>query len=318
MIDVHSHWIPEACFEVPGAVALRDRGGELHYGDVPLQLRASDLSDPQSLIEQAQAMGVTTSVVSPPPIAFALGADGAAVDYCAAYNGALEGLTRDAAGRVAALGIVPLGAPDEALAMLEGIAARGVLAGIAIPPMVGDTRLDQEPMRSVLRAASRLGVGVLVHPMQLPARGLDHHYLQNLLGNPVETTVAIAAVLFGGVMHELPDLRICFVHGGGAAPALLGRWDHGWEAREDVRGDLPEPPSRAFRRLYVDTIVHGADQLRLLAGCAGDGRILIGSDHPFDMADDDPARRVRDAGLEPDDLSAGALAFLGEHVSALI
>ncbi|QXJ22553.1 amidohydrolase family protein [Actinomadura graeca] len=318
MIDVHAHWIPAHCFEVPGGVTLRVRDGEVFYGDVPLQLSAGDLTDPEVLLEQAAARGFTASVVSAPPISFALGSDSAAVEYCARYNESLGALTRNAGGRVVALGNLPLGLPGEALAMLDELASRGEFAGIAIPPMLGRLRLDQDPMRSILRGASRLGMCVLVHPMQLPGPGLGHHYMQNLLGNPVETAAAIGAVLLGGVLDELPDLRICFVHGGGAAPALLGRWDHGWRARADVRGDLTDLPSQAFRRLYLDTLVHGVDQLRLLTAVASDAHLIAGSDHPFDMGDRDPAFHLREAGLDPGGLRAGALNFLGERGAAWI
>jgi aminocarboxymuconate-semialdehyde decarboxylase len=151
--------------------------------------------------------------------------------------------------------------------------------------------------------------------MQLPRPEWSGHYLANLVGNPVETATAAAALLLGGVLEELPGLRICLVHGGGCAPGLLGRWDHGWKARADVRRSSARPPSDTFRELYVDTVTHDPDALALLTAHAGKDRIVCGSDHPFDMAQADPVGFATGHGADPvrsaTALSANARAFLG-------
>ncbi|MEV6992715.1 amidohydrolase family protein [Streptomyces sp. NPDC093228] len=152
---------------------------------------------------------------------------------------------------------------------------------------------------------------VRVHPMQLPRPEWTDHYRVNLIGNPVETTTAVASVLLSGVMDELPNLRICFVHGGGCAPALLGRWGHGWRKREDVRRDSNRPPGDSFAQLYFDTVAHDPEVLRLLAAHAAPDRILCGSDYPFDMAQPEPARFVLDHGFDAKTLEMAGRAFLG-------
>jgi aminocarboxymuconate-semialdehyde decarboxylase len=166
-------------------------------------------------------------------------------------------------------------------------------------------------MRKVLAAAAANELAVLVHPMQLPRPEWKGHYLTNLIGNPVETTTAVASLLLSGAMEELPNLRICFLHGGGCAPSLLGRWEHGWRSRADVRQGSTHPPSLAFTKLYFDTITHDPEVLRLLTAKASPDRILCGSDYPFDMAQPDPVSFLLDNGLDAATLEANGRQFLG-------
>lgn len=112
-------------------------------------------------------------------------------------------------------------------------------------------------------------------------------------------------------MEELPDLRMCFVHGGGCAPSLLGRWEHGWHSRADVRQGSTRPPAEPFTKLYFDTVTHDPEVLRLLAAHAARDRILCGSDYPFDMAQPDPVRFLLDNGLDAETLESNGRRFLG-------
>ena len=143
------------------------------------------------------------------------------------------------------------------------------IAGVAIPPVLAGGSLDRGVLREILVTAADLDLAVLIHPMQLPRPEWSAHYLANLIGNPTETATAVAAVLLGGIIEELPLLRVCFVHGGGCAPGLLGRWEHGWHSRADVRAHAEAPAVDGFRELFFDTVTHDADQLRLLTAQGG-------------------------------------------------
>ena len=120
--------------------------------------------------------------------------------------------------------------------------------------------------------------------------------------------------LAAGVIEELPLLRICFVHGGGCAPGLLGRWDHGWHSRADVRTTAKRPPSEGFKELFFDTVTHDGDLLRLLTARAGGRGIVCGSDYPFDMAQQNPVRFAVRNGLGAQVLTTNGRAFLGRPV----
>jgi aminocarboxymuconate-semialdehyde decarboxylase len=124
---------------------------------------------------------------------------------------------------------------------------------------------------------------LFIHPGSSPDARLDAFYLSNLLGNPVETTIAAANLVFAGVMHRFPGLKVILAHGGGCLAALCGRWQQGALTKRPGIPDLQLQPREAVRRFYVDSLVHSPRFLAAIAGILGDDRILLGSDWPFPM-----------------------------------
>ena len=312
VVDVHAHWLPPALFALPPGAPygpLHDRDGQLHLGEVPLSIGTRSMSDVAAILADTAAAGLGARVLSAPPFAFPVA--GGARDYVDAFNDALAAVVAGAGDALAGLGMVVLDDPDTARTQMAGLAATPGIAGVAVPPLLDGASLDAGPLRRILADAAELDLAVLVHPMQLPRPEWGAHYLANLVGNPVETATAAAALLLGGVLEELPQLRICLVHGAGCAPGLLGRWDHGWQARADVRRNSTRPPSTGFREVYVDTVTHDPDALALLAAHAAGDRVVCGSDHPFDMAQADPVGFATKHGPDAAALSANARAFLG-------
>jgi aminocarboxymuconate-semialdehyde decarboxylase len=120
------------------------------------------------------------------------------------------------------------------------------------------------------------------------------------------------------VLERHPRLRVLLAHGGGALPALRGRLRHGWSFQPQARARLTEPPEASLRRLYYDTVTHDPVLVRELVAFAGADHVLLGSDHPFDMADARPADTIAAAGLEIDDeravLGGSAARLLGLEV----
>ncbi|WZH52508.1 MAG: amidohydrolase family protein [Nocardioides alkalitolerans] len=313
VVDVHAHWLPADLFALPPGSplpALRDSDGELHLGDLPLTIPTAAMSDLDQVARETDAAGLGSRVLSAPPFAFGVVDAPGAGDYADAFNDALVGACRDSGGRFAGLGLVDLHDADRADRQVAALRRTGVVHGIAVPPLVGATTLDAGPLAGVLAAAARHDVAVLVHPMQLPRPEWGSYYLANLVGNPTETGTAVAATLLGGVVERHPGLRICFVHGGGCAPALLGRWRHGWEQRAEVRGSA-RPPHDGFRDLWFDTLTHDPAALRLLLEQADRSHLLCGSDHPFDMGTPKPVDAPVAAGLDPALLEDNARRFLG-------
>ncbi|MDX3109593.1 amidohydrolase family protein [Nonomuraea angiospora] len=311
-IDVHAHWLPPELFDLPPGAPygpLHDRDGELHLGDVPLSIPARAMSDVPAILDDMAAAGIGVRVLSAPPFAFPVA--GPAAPYVDAFNDALARVVSGSGGALAGLGLVSLDAAGTATEQLKRLAAVPGIAGVAVPPVLAGASLDRGVLRHVLGVAAAEGLSVLVHPMQLPRPEWRDHYLANLVGNPVETATAVAALLLGGVVEQLPDLRICFVHGGGCAPGLLGRWDHGWRTRADVRRDSSRPPGETVRSLWFDTVTHDPALLGLLTAKAGKQAVVCGSDHPFDMAQRDPVGFAEAAGLDAATLAANARAFLG-------
>jgi len=313
VVDVHAHWLPAELFALPPGSpygAMHDRDGELFLGDIPLSISTKAMSDVAAIRQDMRAAGVGVRVLSAPPFAFPVGG-GNSVDYVRSFNDALADVVAGSEGTLVGLGMVSLEDADTCRAQLAALADTPGIAGVAIPPVLAGGSLDLGVLREILDTAADLDLAVLIHPMQLPRPEWSEHYLTNLIGNPTETATAVAAVMLGGIMEELPLLRVCFVHGGGCAPGLLGRWEHGWHHRADVRSHAKRPPSDGFRELFFDTVTHDGDLLRLLAAKAGAHRIVCGSDYPFDMAQQDPVRFAVRNGVLADALTTNGRTFLG-------
>jgi aminocarboxymuconate-semialdehyde decarboxylase len=123
---------------------------------------------------------------------------------------------------------------------------------------------------------------------------LKDYYLRNFIGNPLDTTIAAACLVFGGVLEKFPNLNVVLAHGGGFVPYQTGRWIHGWhERRPEPQVKLKKSPEEFIKKLRYDTILHAAPQLESLVGWVGPQRVLLGSDYPYDMAMMDLVRHVR-------------------------
>ena len=159
--------------------------------------------------------------------------------------------------------------------------------------------------------------------MLAPER-MRKYWLPWLIGMPTESAIAIASVIFGGVLEKLPKLRICFAHGGGSFAGVLGRLDHGFEARPDlVAVANPFPPSKYLGRFYVDSLTHDPDLLRRLIELIGVNRIALGSDYPFPLGEVVPGEMIEsmsDLTLEQREwlLFRTALEFLNRPLSAFL
>jgi predicted TIM-barrel fold metal-dependent hydrolase len=146
---------------------------------------------------------------------------------------------------------------------------------------------------------------VLIHPWgtSLGPR-LAAHYLGNVVGQPTETTIALSHLIFSGLLDRHPGLRLCACHGGGYLPVYIGRSDHAWRVRPDARG-CARPPSEYLREIWFDSLVFTPRGLEHLVDSAGAGRVVLGTDYPFDMGVDDPLARLDAAtGLSEDDRAA--------------
>lgn len=313
-IDVHAHWLPEELFTLPPGSPLpplHGRDGQMYLGELPLYIETEAMTDPHRVLADTDAAGLGTRVLSAPPFAFAVADDPGVDEYVGRFNDELASVCRDSGDRLLGLGLVSLHDVDSARAQMDQIVATDVVRGIAVPPLLGSTSFDVDPMRELLRAAAERNLAVLVHPMQLPRPEWSSYYLVNLIGNPVETTTAAASLVLGGVLEELPDLRICMLHGGGCAPALVGRWQHGWEKRADVRSAETRSPREGFAGLWFDTLTHDAAALELLRAQSDPTHLMCGSDYPFDMGLPRPLELPHAAGIDDATLERNARRFLG-------
>ena len=143
------------------------------------------------------------------------------------------------------------------------------------------------------KKAEELGLLVVIHPNGFThGERLKRFYFNNVIGNPLETTIALHYLIFDGVLERHPKLKLLAVHGGGYLGGYYGRIDHVWGARSDAHGDLPKPPTSYLKQIYVDTVVFSEGQLKALVETFGADHVVMGTDYPFDMADYDPVGHV--------------------------
>ncbi len=210
-------------------------------------------------------------------------------DLSRTINDGVAEAVASAPDRLVGIGTVPLQNVEMAIAEMRRAVGDLNMRGIEIGSNVGGRDLSDPGFRPFFAAAEELGVLLFLHPLGFTqGQRLSDHYLNNLIGNPLESTIAISHLIFGGALDAHPGLKICVAHGGGYLPTYTGRMDHAFRAREDCRQHITREPSSYLKQLWFDSLVFDRAQLNHLVATYGADRICMGSDYPFDMGDDAP------------------------------
>jgi aminocarboxymuconate-semialdehyde decarboxylase len=328
-IDIHAHYVPPQWIEELrrhgtryGCSITEDTDGRSHLriGDRKASPVLPSLSNLPRRYEAMTERGLDKQVLSP-----ALGIVGYHLEAPAGqalsrlFNETVVETANGSNGRLIPVGTVPMQASAAAVEELNYAARLGIRM-IEVCTNVNGANLDGEAFRPFFRRAAELGVLVQIHPNQENCAGLDRlgrYYLSNLIGNPMDTAIAAASLIFGGVMETLPGLNICLVHGGGALPYVLGRLSHGYQNVEAAH-TISMPPAHYFRSFYFDTVVHDPSALRFLCDLVGADRLLLGSDYPYDNSGEpDPVGFLKAAGFggNPAVLGGTAAKLLGLTVA---
>lgn len=266
------------------------------------------LTDPADRLRVLDTQGIDIQVVSPAPNQSYYEAPRShAATVSRIVNEGIAAFVSHDPRRFAGLGTIPLQDPATAVAELEHAMTNLGFKGVQILTNVNGTDLSHASFEPVWAKAVELGALVMLHPLGFtePER-LSEYYLNNTIGNPLDTTIALHHLIFSGVLERHPDLRIFSIHGGGYAAAYSGRMDHAWGARRDANAGLPKPPSSYLRKIYFDTTVFTAHQLEYLVRTFGREHILMGTDYPYDMADYFPVEHVGGANLSEEEKAAVA------------
>lgn len=314
VVDTHTHFIPVELLDLirrgdgPPDLSLSERDGEdplivhdngLRYPVFPL------FHDAQAKLAQMDRDGIDMALISLTPSLLLYWTDPAdTVRIHRFINDAGAELARRGGGRLHALATVPLNDPQAAAEELRRARRDLGVVGVEIGTSVGDVMLDDPSLEPFFAAAEELGTPLLVHPytnmIAPPSPGLTGYHLANVIGNPLETFVAAARLIVGGVFDRHPGLQVELVHAGGAFPYQVFRLDHAYDVRSETRRQAQRRPSEYLGNFLFDTVAFDARALAYLIELAGPERVLFGSDLPFDMAD----------------ISALGLADRGDHALA--
>lgn len=326
-IDVHTHLIPQAAYRASASGdswhGTRFEKGEngvpiLLTGDERFPMGSADYWEgPERRLSDMDAARVDVQVLSltPPLYRYAIPPEHG-VAAAREANDEIAETVRQWPDRFVGLAALPLQDPAASVAELERSMTELGLVGIAVGTHINGRDWDDSTLFPVLQAAEQAGALVFVHPAAGRTRSiLKKYYFGNLIGHAGETAVAVASLIFGGVMDRLPELKVCFAHGGGYATFAIGRFDHGYRVRPEARENAPSLPSDYLRRMYFDSLVHSDQVLRYIVDVVGPTQVVIGSDYPADMGNRDPVARIEDSSLLT--LEEKRL-ILGENLAGLI
>lgn len=324
VIDVHTHVVPahipprtNASRHWPGIVL---DGNENADASVIIDGRVfrridSRCWDVERRLADMRADGSDVHVLSPMPelLSHWMAAEEAEA-LVEIINADIARMMAERPDRFAGIGSVPMQDRARAVRTLEQLKRLG-FHGFEIGSHIDGTPLCHDSLMPVYEAAADLGLVIFVHPLR-PAGveriGRAPEYAA-VAAFPLETAFAATSLLASGVLDRLPSLQILLSHGGGALPWILPRLDHGRLLGGSVARDFPHSASESARRFWYDTILYSGRALRFLGEAVGVDRIVVGSDYPFTIRQEQPGGFAASAlGVDAATLSRNAGRLLGD------
>lgn len=301
-LDIHSHVLVPAVNQLVETHFSPDRDpfirylgkdsaayNRQHYGEI-----VPKMTDMRERLQDLDRMGIERQALSIAPSQYyywtepELGAE-----VARRQNDRIAELVADHPDRFIGLGTLPMQDVDRAIAELERISADHGFPGVSINPNAAGRDYDHPDFERFWAKAEELSSLVVFHPNGFTdGQRLTDYYLINVIGNPLESTVAVTRLIFGGVLERHPKIRLCVVHGGGYLPFYPERMDHAYKVRPECQVHISRPPSTYLEQVHVDTVVFG-EGLRRLVDLVGPGRLLMGTDYPYDMGVDDPIGQIQ-------------------------
>jgi aminocarboxymuconate-semialdehyde decarboxylase len=235
-------------------------------------------------LRDMDAMGVDIQVVSPTSVQHYYWADpDLAREIVRTTNEKIAEQCAQHPDRLVALGNVALQHAELSIEQLEHCTRRLGMRGVEISTAVNGRELDDPAFARFWAKAEELGCLVFIHPFGTSlGERVNRFYLQNVIGQPIETTIALSHLIFGGVLDRHPGLKILAAHGGGYLPFYTGRSDHAYRTRPDAHV-MKRPPSEYLRSIHFDSLVYSAASLQDLVARVGVSQVVVGTDYPFDM-----------------------------------
>lgn len=328
IVDIHAHFVSPALLEEarrnPRDYQLQviegaDGSDELVF-DAGIRVRPvfPRLRDINLRLAEMDAAGIEIALLSTWMDLCGYWQDGkAAVRWARLQNDTLAAVARQYPQRFRAAGTLPLQMPAAAVAEVDYVARQLGLRAIELAANFDGRDLDDPALDPVWRRIQDHGLFLFLHPHHhAPPARLDRYFLSNLIGNPLDTTIGFARLVFGGVLDRFPGLKFVLAHGGGYVPYQIGCFDRGWEVRPECQQTRRGAPRAYLDHFWFDTILFDPRRIEFLLDAVGLERVVFGTDCPFPLGDPRMLERVRAVptldGHAGAVLAGNALALLGE------
>ncbi|MFC1941311.1 amidohydrolase family protein [Chloroflexota bacterium] len=310
-IDAHAHIVVQEITRAFGSEPWRLEitrvpGGKIVQNDrMKLGPMPREITDIDGVLEDMNKMRIDIMAICPPPFLFFYdlpGQDG--LRMAQIQNDAIARLSHDYPNRFAGLAVAPLQDIELAVVELKRAANELGLYGVEIGSSVQGIYLGDPRFAPLWKAVAEMDLFVFIHPEYFQGHltsALKEYYLVNLVGNPVETGLTAAHMVFSGLFERYPKLKVLLAHGGGVMPWLKSRWQHGYRVRPEPKKNLKGSPMDSVNKFYVDTIVHDSRALGYLVETFGADHVLLGSDFPFDMGPELPVQEVEELKIPDED-----------------
>ncbi|MGZ5172060.1 MAG: amidohydrolase family protein [Burkholderiales bacterium] len=301
-VDVHAHCV------IPEAMALMGR-----------KVAPAGLDMARDRLATMDAQGIDMEALSINPIWYSLDRE-RATQVITIQNEKLAEVCATHPERFVAFASLALQFPDLAVQQLDDAVKKLNLRGAAIGGSVADAEFANPKFHPVWAKAQELGVLLFIHPAGVPAlnsRLKGNGVLENVIGNPLDTTIALSQLIFQGTLDRFPGLKVCAAHGGGYLPSYADRSDHGcltFPERCDPNIKLKKEPTQYLKQLYFDSLIFTPDALRHLARQVGTSQIVMGTDYPFPWEDKAVDHIINTPGLSDDE----KIAMLGGTAQKLL
>jgi len=258
--------------------------------------RAPKLTGIDERLRDMDRMGVDIQAVCPAPYHyFYFTEPGYGAELAREVNEGIAQLVSLHPDRFIGMGSVPLQDPKLAVRELEYAVKKLGLRGVEINTNVNGMNLTDPRLglEKFFAKANDLGVVIFMHPLgYTQADRLTNHYFNNVIGNPLDTTVALSHLIFDGVIERHPKIKFIAAHGGGFLAHYWARMDHAWRARPDTRTVISKRPSSYLEKVYFDSITFDPRMLKQLIDRYGARHVLLGTDYPYDMGEDHPRKLI--------------------------
>jgi aminocarboxymuconate-semialdehyde decarboxylase len=322
-IDLHAHVVPRDCFE------MIDKHGRNHMSEIKKNAAGDYVlasgrsvaprSDPKIIIQDMDKIGLDMRALAmyPGAVFYDIDPDDG-IAFARKQNDAIARMVQANPKRFLGFATLPMQDIDKAVPELDRAVHELGLKGVQIMASINGKNLDEPEFGPFYRKVQELDVPIFIHPRGDQSAGVERmkkYFLENLIANPLETTLAIASIVFGGVLESFPRLRFVMAHGGGYTPFIRGRWEQGFQYIRQCR-TIPKPPGEYIKLMYFDTVIHFGPALAYMVDTVGADKVVLGTDYEAPMGIFDPVAQVRNAaGISAKDkeqiLERSSLAALG-------